>query len=142
LGAGDHRGFARAHRAFVQRGRIMPAARANMIRMRRAQPGLAASKGGAFTRQRGVLFACVFAAFAACLTPWQPAFGQAQTNLEQLVEPPKIESSEPMLLQADEMIYDNDNNKITARGSVEIYYANYTLLADRVVYDRGSNTLK
>ena len=69
----------------------MAAARANMIRMRRAQPGLAASKGVAFTRLRGVLFACVFAAFAACLTPWQPAFGQAQTSLEQLVQPPKID---------------------------------------------------
>ena len=120
----------------------MAAARANMIRMRRAQPGLAASKGVAFTRLRGVLFACVFAAFAACLTPWQPAFGQAQTSLEQLVQPPKINSSEPMLLQADEMVYDNDNNRITAKGNVEIYYGNYTLLADRVVYDRGSNTLK
>ena len=113
-----------------------------MIRMRRAQPGLAASKGGAFARLRGVLFACVFAAFAACLTPWQPAFGQAQTSLEQLVQPPKIDSSEPMLLQADEMVYDNDNNRITAKGNVEIYYGNYTLLADRVVYDRGTNTLK
>ena len=120
----------------------MAGARANMIRMRRAQPGLAASKGAAFARLRGVVFACVLAAFAACLTPWQPAFGQAQTNLEQLVQPPKINSAEPMLLQADEMVYDNDNNRITAKGNVEIYYGNYTLLADRVVYDRGSNTLK
>ena len=120
----------------------MAGARANMIRMRRAQPGLAASKGAAFARLRGVVFACVLAAFAACLTPWQPAFGQAQTNLEQLVQPPKIDSAEPMLLQADEMVYDNDNNRITAKGNVEIYYGNYTLLADRVVYDRGSNTLK
>ena len=46
-----------------------------------------------------------------------------------------------MLLQADEMIYDNENSKITAKGNVELYYGNYTLLADRVVYDRGSNTL-
>ena len=74
-------------------------------------------------------------------TPWQPAFGQAQTTLEQLVQPPKIDSAEPMLLQADEMVYDNDNNRVTAKGNVEIYYGNYTLLADRVVYDRGSNTL-
>ena len=120
----------------------MAGARANMIRMRRAQPGLAASEGAAFARLRGVVLACVLAAFAACLTPWQPAFGQAQTNLEQLVQPPKIDSAEPMLLQADEMVYDNDNNRITAKGNVEIYYGNYTLLADRVVYDRGSNTLK
>src|SRR3984893_12452562 len=46
-----------------------------------------------------------------------------------------------MLLQADEMVYDNENSKITAKGNVEIYYGNYTLLADRVVYDRAANTL-
>ena len=46
-----------------------------------------------------------------------------------------------MLLQADEMIYDNENNKVTAKGNVEIYYGNYTLLADQVIYDRSANTL-
>ena len=119
----------------------MAAARANMIRMRRAQPGLAASKARVLGRLRLPLFACVLAAFAAALAPWQPAFGQAQTSLEQIIQPPKVDSSEPMLLQADEMIYDNENSKITAKGNVELYYGNYTLLADRVVYDRGSNTL-
>ena len=42
-----------------------------------------------------------------------------------------------MLLQADQMIYDNQNNRVIARGNVEIYYNTYTLLADKVVYDRG-----
>ena len=46
-----------------------------------------------------------------------------------------------MLLQADEMVYDNENNRVTAKGNVEIYYGNYTLLADQVIYDRNSNTL-
>jgi len=46
-----------------------------------------------------------------------------------------------MELQADEMVYDNDNARITAKGDVEIYYGNYILLADRVVYDRSANTL-
>ena len=119
----------------------MTRARARLTRMRRAKPGLAASKGTLLGRLRGPLLACVLTAIAAALTPWQPAFGQAQTELEQIVTPPKIDSSEPMLLQADEMIYDNENSKITAKGNVEIYYGNYTLLANRVVYDRGSNTL-
>jgi LPS-assembly protein len=47
-----------------------------------------------------------------------------------------------MLLQADQMIYDNQNNRVIARGNVEIYYNNYTLLADKVIYDRGHNLLK
>ena len=46
-----------------------------------------------------------------------------------------------MLLQADEMVYDNENNRVTAKGNVEIYYGNYTLLADQVIYDRNYNTL-
>ena len=119
----------------------MAGARTRLIGMRRAPPGLAASKGRALGRLRLPLFACVLAAFAAALAPWQPAFGQAQTSLEQIIQPPKVDSSEPMLLQADEMIYDNENAKITAKGNVELYYGNYTLLADRVVYDRASNTL-
>jgi LPS-assembly protein len=90
---------------------------------------------------RAGLIAAIFAVFAAALVPSQPAFGQAQTSLEQIVQPPKIDKSEPMLLQADEMIYDNENSLITAKGNVEIYYGNYTLLADKVIYDRGSNTL-
>jgi LPS-assembly protein len=119
----------------------MTGTRATLRRTRRALPGLAASKGTGLGCRHGALFACVIAAFAALAAPWQPAFGQAQTGLEQLIEPPKIESAEPMLLQADEMVYDNENSKITAKGNVEIYYGNYTLLADQVVYDRSSNTL-
>ncbi|HSD92635.1 MAG TPA: LPS-assembly protein LptD [Methyloceanibacter sp.] len=119
----------------------MTAARAKSIRMRRALPGLAASIGGAPNRLRASLFASIFAALAIALLSSQPAFAQLQTSLEQIVQPPKVDSSEPMLLQADEMIYDNENAKVTAKGNVELYYGNYTLLADRVVYDRSSNTL-
>jgi LPS-assembly protein len=119
----------------------MIAARARSIRMRRALPGLAASIGGARKRLRAGLLACIFAGLAIALLPAQSAFAQLQTSLEQIVQPPKVDSSEPMLLQADEMIYDNENAKVTAKGNVELYYGNYTLLADRVVYDRSSNTL-
>lgn len=54
---------------------------------------------------------------------------------------PKPDSNQPMLLQADEMIYDNQNNRVTARGNVEIYYGTYTLLADKVIYDRTTHQL-
>jgi LPS-assembly protein len=120
---------------------MMAGARAKRMWMRRAQPGLAASRGGVFLRLQRALFACILAALAAPLASWQPAFGQAQTSLEQIVQPPKVDSSEPMLLQADELIYDNDNSRVTAEGNVELYYGNYTLLADRVIYDRSANTL-
>ena len=119
----------------------MAGARAKLTCMRRAKPGLAASKGRVFARLHRALFACVLAAFFAPLASWQPAFGQAQTSLEQIVQPPKVDPSEPMLLQADELVYDNDNARVTAKGNVELYYGNYTLLADRVIYDRSANTL-
>ena len=119
----------------------MARARNNPILMRRAEPGLAASKGGVFLCLREAVFAGILALVAAPLASWQPAFGQAQTSLEQIVQPPKVDSSEPMLLQADELIYDNDNARVTAKGNVELYYGNYTLLADQVVYDRSANTL-
>ncbi len=47
----------------------------------------------------------------------------------------------PLLLQADEVTYDNQNSRVIAKGNVEIYYNQYTLLADRVVYDQSINTL-
>jgi LPS-assembly protein len=119
----------------------MPGNFARLLTMRRALPGLAASKGRPLCGTRWPLLACVLACFFAILSPWHEAFGQAQTQLEQIIKPPKIDKTEPMLLQADEMIYDNENAKITAKGNVEIYFGNYTLLADRIVYDRNKNTL-
>jgi LPS-assembly protein len=119
----------------------MPGNFARLLTMRRALPSLATSKDGPPYGSRWPLFACVLACFVALLSPWQEAFGQAQTELEQIIKPPKIDKASPMLLQADEMVYDNENAKITAKGNVEIYFGNYTLLADRIVYDRNKNTL-
>ncbi|HLC08556.1 MAG TPA: LptA/OstA family protein, partial [Methyloceanibacter sp.] len=115
----------------------------NLRRSRRALPGLTASMGraiGPALRRwiRGA-FACALGLCVLFATPWNAS---AQ-SLDQIITPPKTtDSTEPMLLQADEMIYDNENSRITAKGNVEIYYGNYTLLADQVVYDRGANTLQ
>ena len=88
------------------------------LSMRRAQPGIAASNGRPFVGVRSVAVACVLAAFGVLLAPVHEALAQAQTGLEQIVKPPQIGSGEPMLLQADEMVYDNDSSKITAKGNV------------------------
>ncbi len=53
----------------------------------------------------------------------------------------KVDRTKPMLLQADNLVYDNQHNKVTAEGHVEIYYNNYALLADKVIYDQAANTL-
>lgn len=44
-----------------------------------------------------------------------------------------------LLVEADELIYDNDKNTVTARGNAELHYGPRTLQADRVRYDRASS---
>jgi LPS-assembly protein len=105
-------------------------ARATFARLSRAWSGLQA------TRAAGPV---ALAAIAAAMAPFTPNLAVAQSQFDLK---PKIDSTLPMLLQADQMVYDNQNNRVIAKGNVEIYYNNYTLLADKVVYDRGNNLLK
>ncbi len=51
------------------------------------------------------------------------------------------DKASPLLLQADDLVYDNRNNRVIARGNVEIYYNDNILLADEVIYDKSVNTL-
>ncbi|WP_430910804.1 LPS-assembly protein LptD [Methylobacterium sp. sgz302541] len=44
-----------------------------------------------------------------------------------------------LLVEADELIYDNDKNTVTARGNAELHYGPRTLQADSVRYDRASS---
>ncbi len=52
-----------------------------------------------------------------------------------------IDRAQPLYLQGDELIYDNNGGRVTARGNVEIYYNNYILTADEVVYDQRAGQL-
>src|SRR5581483_9147157 len=54
---------------------------------------------------------------------------------------PKVDQSQPLCLQADQLLYDSRNNRVIAQGNVEIYYNNFILTADQVVYDQGTNKL-
>ena len=51
------------------------------------------------------------------------------------------DSTQPLHLQGDQLIYDSQGNRVVARGNVEIFYNNNILTADEVVYDRNANTL-
>lgn len=53
----------------------------------------------------------------------------------------KIDRSQPLYLQGDQLIYDSEGDKVIARGNVEIYFNNNILTADEVVYDQGAATL-
>ena len=58
----------------------------------------------------------------------QSAFGPKKPLI---ATPPPIDQTKPLLLNADELLYDNARNRVTARGNVEMYYNNYTVLADQ-----------
>ncbi len=121
-----------------------------LAKLRRALPGLAASNGIGFDRCLWRLLICLIVCCVGFADPAMAAKGgygsmkpdtKGTKELAKILAAPKVDSSQPMLLQADEMVYDNENNRVTARGNVEIYYGNYTLLADQVIYDRNNNTL-
>jgi len=65
----------------------------------------------------------------------------AKTGETTVAKQVSSDKSNPLLLQADDLVYDNKNNRVVARGNVEIYYNDYTLLANEVIYDKGVNTL-
>lgn len=67
------------------------------------------------------------------------AFPKAKNGLFGPIK--KIDQTQPLYLQGDELIYDSQGHSVTARGNVEIYYNNYILLADEVTYDQSANTL-
>jgi LPS-assembly protein len=67
------------------------------------------------------------------------AFAQKGDLLKPQVS--KNETNQPLLLQADELIYDRENDRVVAKGNVEVYYKNYALLADELTYDQRANTL-
>jgi LPS-assembly protein len=47
-----------------------------------------------------------------------------------------------MMVRADELQYDNTNNRILAIGNVQIYYKRSTLEADRVVYEQNTKRMR
>jgi LPS-assembly protein len=65
----------------------------------------------------------------------------AQGTSGDFVTRPRADRTQPLYLQADELIYDTRGNRVIARGNVEMYYNNYILTADRVTYDESSNKL-
>ncbi|MEM1306579.1 MAG: LPS-assembly protein LptD [Pseudomonadota bacterium] len=51
------------------------------------------------------------------------------------------DTTQPLNLEGDELIYDSAGERVTARGNVEILFNNYVLRADEVIYDQGAGTL-
>ncbi|HVZ05279.1 LPS-assembly protein LptD [Hyphomicrobium sp.] len=121
-----------------------------MRRARTPQEGCGTSREGTWRRSAaGVTRALSYVVFSVLLatTASQPAaakkklpstfgkqsiFGKVNT---------KVDQTQPMRLQGDQLIYDKAGNRVIARGNVEIYYNDNILTADEVVYDQGAGTL-
>jgi len=68
--------------------------------------------------------------------PQRPAKPKSQTTLQR-----QTSGQKQMLVQANQIDYDNVNSRVAAVGNVQIYYGGSTLEADRVVYDQKSKRL-
>ena len=63
----------------------------------------------------------------------------AQTVADSLK--PKTDKNAKMLVEADELVQNSNDNTVTAMGNVRIYYDGRTLEADRVIYNKTTKRL-
>ncbi|MGE7467799.1 LPS-assembly protein LptD [Bosea sp. NPDC003192] len=75
------------------------------------------------------------AAATALATTLAPVLGWTSLAYAQA---PAAKPQERMVVDARELVYDKDNNTVSAVGDVQILYQGRTIEADRVVYDRQS----
>ncbi|WP_242221901.1 LPS-assembly protein LptD [Shinella zoogloeoides] len=68
-----------------------------------------------------------------------PAYAQA---VDSSTLQPNIPEDSKLLLAANELVYNNDNETVVARGAVQIDYGGYKLVAREVVYDQKTGRLK
>jgi LPS-assembly protein len=90
---------------------------------------------------RAALFLLVAAAIGVTCWP-EPSFAQIAV-FPPRPKPPvrKASSSDQMLVQATEVQYDYANERVSAVGNVQIYFAGNTLEANKVIYDQKTKRL-
>ncbi|WP_091738642.1 LPS-assembly protein LptD [Phenylobacterium immobile] len=107
-------------------------------RSRRPSPSTAAKRA----LLAGAAIAALWsqAALAQSASEKPPQFPTARPTL---VEPPSDGLSKgEVFIEADELVQDDENNIVTAQGSVEIRYDQRTLRANRVIYERTPGVIR
>ena len=66
---------------------------------------------------------------------------QARADTSTMLPGLKLKPGEQMLVEADQIIYDYDNNQVSAVGNVQIYYSGNTLEAEKVTYVKSTGRL-
>ena len=93
--------------------------------------------------RRGAWLACASVlALAASLAGTPAAHAQGPSLDFGVGSQPRAGADSQMLVQADQLVYDNDSNRVSAEGNVEIYYEGHVLEADRVIYDRKTGRVR
>jgi LPS-assembly protein len=69
------------------------------------------------------------------------AFGAASVHAQELGDLAATSSEGPMLLEADNLIYDNDRQTVTAAGDVRIEYDGNRLVARRITYNQQTGRI-
>ncbi|MEK1926912.1 MAG: LPS-assembly protein LptD, partial [Rhizobium giardinii] len=71
-------------------------------------------------------------------TPVAPAWAQA-TNIDSLQ--PKLPEDAKMLLSANELVYNQDAERVIVRGAVQINYGGYQMVAQQVEYSQKTGRI-
>lgn len=100
----------------------------------------AASKFSALQPRRAKRFALLLAASVLAITlPIVTGSLAPQASAQTL---PATNPDAQLLLKADRLIYDNDNQKVTAQGNVQLDYDGYQVVADEVTYNQTTQKVR
>ncbi len=83
----------------------------------------------------------VVAAACVLLAAGLPAASAAESSGLPGITAAKVKPGEQMLVESDQLVYDYDNNTVSAVGNVKIYYSGYTLEAEKVTYVKSTGKL-
>lgn len=90
---------------------------------------------------RGLAVALVLAGIVAGRVEAQPAPDAPSKRAWLSASPSAQAAAPPLHVQADEIIHEAGNRRVIARGSVELYFKGYSLVAHELIYDRETNKL-
>lgn len=114
--------------------------RPSAVLMRRADPRRERSRMFAFIPTLGLILGMAW----LCL-PAAPAMAQGFTynppHTRPKPPPPPPGTNGQMLVQANEVDYDYNNSRVSAVGSVQLFYNGTSLQADKVIYDQKTKRL-
>lgn len=96
---------------------------------------------GARKKNRWLRAALLAGAAVCALMPASSVTVYAQMS-DLATTQPNIPDDAKLLLASNELIYNNDNDTVLARGAVQINYAGYKLVAREVEYDQKTGRLK